>query len=236
MIAAHSLEMARLTARPALHLVVLLLACAQIAAPGATLLSLPVAAARVLAQNRNICVEVPVLPPWLVGFQALMDRFEGYFNDMHAIIRDGGCTSLQLAQAFLRVYEEVIDALGIVTAAMYIGARGQWFLNGADLGLAEAARVARNRVTAGYQRSEATRRGSQCGGYPTHEVAHRGFKHIEARHKHAFGRLTNAGVHAVGTAEVQGSGAMPVWFRVSGLLAACPWAWFRVLVQDVVGG
>ena len=83
--------MARLTARPALHLVVLLLACAQIAAPGATLLSLPVAAARVLAQNMNICVEVPVLPPWLVGFQELMDRFEGSFNDMHDIIRDGGC-------------------------------------------------------------------------------------------------------------------------------------------------
>ena len=62
--------MARLTARPALHLVVLLLACAQsdIAAPGATLLSLPVAAARVLAQNRNICVEVPVLLRPLAGW------------------------------------------------------------------------------------------------------------------------------------------------------------------------
>ena len=40
--------------------------------------------------------------PWLVGFQELMDRFEGSFNDMHDIIRDGGCTSLQLARLRLQ--------------------------------------------------------------------------------------------------------------------------------------
>ena len=80
--------------------------------------------------------------------------------------------------------------------------------------------------------------GSQSGGYPTHDPAQRGFKHIEARHKHAFGRLKNEAVNAVDTVEKHGSGAMLVWFRVAvaGLLAACTWAWLRVLVQDAVGG